>query len=259
MLGGGLANITSQIHSFLAVVLTSIALHPHVVSTADALHECHQAVTMEMPRGAEMSKTICIACSSEDGVIRVATAIIVRRSVKNVDFDASTGWPLSKKVFRFDRLCSQEVQNIMDIVQDIRGLIAVGGDELGRQRKELKLHKVKGYYSTYRAGRETKYKYFGTRDPEEAHKGYREWRKLRFGEHVNPGARLTNIGRMRHAAWRNLAFFIMDVPAEYAGGERKIDGKSWKLLKEVVRLMKAYNQAREDVETAKRRRKREPG
>ena len=49
---------------------------------------------------------------------------------------------------------------------------------MGRRRVELKLHKVKGYYSTHRVGRRTQYKYFGTHDPEVAFQALRKWRAV---------------------------------------------------------------------------------
>lgn len=62
---------------------------------------------------------------------------------------------------------------------------------MGRQRKELKLHKVKGFYSTYWVGQKMRYKYFGTLEPEQAVKRLIEWRQLTFrDEAIDAAARL---------------------------------------------------------------------
>ncbi len=127
---------------------------------------------------------------------------------------------------------------------------------MGRQRKNLKLHKVKGYYSTYRVGGKIRYKYFGTLDSEDAVTKLREWRKLLFGEAVDPDARLAHIGKKKHEALRDFAMYVISLPAGYSGGDRKIEIGIGKHFKRVWSFAEPYKRAKEDVEASKASRRR---
>ena len=86
---------------------------------------------------------------------------------------------------------------------------------MGRRRVELKLHKVKGYYSTYRVGGETRYKYFGTDDPEVAYHACRKWRAaLRRAEVANMTLdQMSDAAKRKNMALRKRwARFILSLP-----------------------------------------------
>ena len=126
---------------------------------------------------------------------------------------------------------------------------------MGRQRKQLKLHKVKGYYSTYRVGGRTRYKYFGTLDREDAFKRFSEWRQLGFPKPIDPKARLASIGGKKHQAWRKLAELVQSQPAFYSGGDKKYEALLKMHRRRIDEWIEYHEVARSDVELSRRRRR----
>lgn len=106
---------------------------------------------------------------------------------------------------------------------------------MGRKRKNLNLHKVKGYYSTYRVGGKTRYKYFGTHDPEVAYQAYQKWRTgvdqaKRAGMSFDEW--MADIKR-RKMVWRKLgARFILSLPDSYDGTEGDFENQFERWLKD---------------------------
>lgn len=103
---------------------------------------------------------------------------------------------------------------------------------MGRKRKDLKLHKVKGYYSTYSLDSKTQYKYFGTPDPEVAYQACRKWRAaLRRAE--TAGMTLAEMSaatkRKNMALLKQWARFVLSLPDDYDGTEddRRRRYKRW--------------------------------
>lgn len=59
------------------------------------------------------------------------------------------------------------------------------------------------------------------------------------------------VGTKKHRAWRDLALFIIDVRADYAGGNRKIDGQIARLVRRIDFFSRAFEQAKVDMELLK--------
>ena len=111
-------------------------------------------------------------------------------------------------------------------------VIAYKETGMGRKRKALRLHRVKGYYSTYSVGTKTRYKYFGTQDPEKAYRAYRKWAERERQAELagKTRAEFDLEGIRRRMKNRKLhARFILSLPDDFSGGPGRMEKlfKQW--------------------------------
>lgn len=102
---------------------------------------------------------------------------------------------------------------------------------MGRRKKPLKLHKVKGYYTTYEQDGKTRYKYFGIHEAKKATRAFRSWSRRYMAAHWK-GKTLDQVIQERTTLRKLRARFLLSLPDDYDESQRDMVRRWKRWLKE---------------------------